>query len=115
MELEELATEYYKTDAAKNSPYYNKPRKFVADEQILRKTVNSAGIEEGCDIYLSTSSAGGGLQMMVFGVVKGMTAESAQRAALEARPMTSNPQIGETFPDHEDPISTCQFLSFVIR
>ena len=38
----------------------------------------------GADIYLSTSSAGGGLQMMVAGVVKTMTAESAQRAALGA-------------------------------
>ncbi len=38
----------------------------------------------GVDIYLSTSSAGGGLQMMVAGVVKNMTAESAQRAALGA-------------------------------
>lgn len=38
----------------------------------------------GVDIYLSTSSAGGGLQMMVAGVVKSMTAESAQRAALGA-------------------------------
>ncbi|MCS7254335.1 MAG: glutamate mutase L [Armatimonadetes bacterium] len=38
----------------------------------------------GCDIYVSTSSAGGGLQMMVTGVVKTMTAESAQRAALGA-------------------------------
>ena len=36
------------------------------------------------DLYLSTSSAGGGLQMLVAGVVKGMTAESAQRAALGA-------------------------------
>jgi uncharacterized protein (TIGR01319 family) len=39
---------------------------------------------EGVDLYVSTSSAGGGLQMMVFGVVKTMTAESAQRAALGA-------------------------------
>tara|TARA_Y100001935_G_C17297130_1_gene506784 strand:+ start:577 stop:2418 length:1842 start_codon:yes stop_codon:yes gene_type:complete len=38
----------------------------------------------GIDIYISTSSAGGGLQMMVAGVVKSMTAESAQRAALGA-------------------------------
>jgi len=38
----------------------------------------------GCDIYISTSSAGGGLQMMVTGVVKSMTAESAERAALGA-------------------------------
>ena len=40
--------------------------------------------EKGVDIYISTSSAGGGLQMMVGGVVKGMTGESAQRAALGA-------------------------------
>ena len=39
---------------------------------------------EGCDIYISTSSAGGGLQMMVAGVVREMTAESAKRAALGA-------------------------------
>jgi uncharacterized protein (TIGR01319 family) len=38
----------------------------------------------GCDIYVSTSSAGGGLQMMVAGVVREMTAESAKRAALGA-------------------------------
>ena len=40
--------------------------------------------DEGCDIYISTSSAGGGLQMMVAGVVRSMTAESAERAALGA-------------------------------
>ncbi|MFA6146294.1 MAG: glutamate mutase L [Patescibacteria group bacterium] len=40
--------------------------------------------KEGVDIYVSTSSAGGGLQMMVAGVVKNMTAESAARAALGA-------------------------------
>lgn len=38
----------------------------------------------GTDVYISTSSAGGGLQMMVAGVVKSMTAESAERAALGA-------------------------------
>ena len=38
----------------------------------------------GVDIFISTSSAGGGLQMMVGGVVKSMTGESAQRAALGA-------------------------------
>ncbi len=38
----------------------------------------------GIDLYLSTSSAGGGLQMMVAGIVREMTAESAQRAALGA-------------------------------
>ncbi|MBQ7525601.1 MAG: glutamate mutase L [Abditibacteriota bacterium] len=40
--------------------------------------------DEGTDIYLSTSSAGGGLQMTVCGVVGAMSAESAQRAALGA-------------------------------
>lgn len=38
----------------------------------------------GVDLYISTSSAGGGLQMMVTGVVQNMTGESAQRAALGA-------------------------------
>ena len=38
----------------------------------------------GADLYVSTSSAGGGLQMVVAGVVKTMTAESAARAALGA-------------------------------
>jgi uncharacterized protein (TIGR01319 family) len=40
--------------------------------------------DEGVDLYVSTSSAGGGLQMLVAGVVKSMTAESAARAALGA-------------------------------
>ena len=40
--------------------------------------------KNGVDIYISTSSAGGGLQMMVGGVVKSMTGESAERAALGA-------------------------------
>lgn len=39
---------------------------------------------KGVDFYVSTSSAGGGLQMMVAGVVLTMTAESAARAALGA-------------------------------
>ena len=47
-----------------------------------RKDENSTKI--GTDIYISTSSAGGGLQMMVAGVVRSMTAESAERAALGA-------------------------------
>src|SRR5262245_3873160 len=39
---------------------------------------------QGVDLYVSTSSAGGGLQMMVSGLVLQMTGESAQRAALGA-------------------------------
>ena len=42
------------------------------------------GDKEGADTYISTSSAGGGLQMMVAGVVLTMTGESAARAALGA-------------------------------
>jgi uncharacterized protein (TIGR01319 family) len=38
----------------------------------------------GVDLYCTTSSAGGGLQMMVGGLIKSMTAESANRAALGA-------------------------------
>lgn len=38
----------------------------------------------GVDFYCTTSSAGGGLQMMVAGVIKSMTVESANRAALGA-------------------------------
>jgi uncharacterized protein (TIGR01319 family) len=46
----------------------------------LTKEDSSTGI----DLYLSTSSAGGGLQMIVGGVVREMTAQSAERAALGA-------------------------------
>ncbi|KPJ51757.1 methylaspartate mutase [candidate division TA06 bacterium DG_24] len=56
-------------------------RKFLDGEQIIRPRRSET---EGTDIYISTSSAGGGLQMMVAGVVKTMTAESAARAALGA-------------------------------
>ncbi|MEZ7891960.1 MAG: glutamate mutase L [Candidatus Wallbacteria bacterium] len=56
-------------------------RKLLDDnDQLIKPKRNN----EGVDIYISTSSAGGGLQMMVAGVVKAMTAESAQRAALGA-------------------------------
>jgi uncharacterized protein (TIGR01319 family) len=48
--------------------------------QIIRPARDGAG----CDIYISTSSAGGGLQMVVAGVVRQMSAASAQRAALGA-------------------------------
>jgi uncharacterized protein (TIGR01319 family) len=55
-------------------------RKILDGEKIITPQKGN----EGVDIYLSTSSAGGGLQMMVTGVVKSMTGESAQRAALGA-------------------------------
>jgi len=48
------------------------------------KFITPAEGNRGVDIYISTSSAGGGLQMLVAGAVKTMTGESAQRAALGA-------------------------------
>ncbi len=44
----------------------------------------STNPQEGIDLYLSTSSAGGGLQMLVTGIVRQMSTESAERAALGA-------------------------------
>jgi uncharacterized protein (TIGR01319 family) len=38
--------------------------------------------DSGVDLYVTTSSAGGGLQMMVFGLTKSITGESSERAAL---------------------------------
>jgi len=54
---------------------------FLDGEKLIKPRKNE---KEGVDIYVSTSSAGGGLQMLVAGVVKSMTAESAARAALGA-------------------------------
>ena len=53
-----------------------------ADGKVITPTPGRTG--RGVDLYLSTSSAGGGLQMTVAGVVKAMSAESAERAALGA-------------------------------
>ena len=55
-------------------------RKILNDQTIISPQNGEIGV----DIYISTSSAGGGLQMMVAGVVKSMTGESAERAALGA-------------------------------
>jgi len=55
-------------------------RKLLDDDNIITPQKGDVGV----DVYVSTSSAGGGLQMMVAGVVKSMTGESAERAALGA-------------------------------
>ncbi|MGE5580133.1 MAG: glutamate mutase L [Bacillota bacterium] len=54
----------------------------ILDESgtIRRPSCDGAGV----DVYVSTSSAGGGLQMMVAGLVLGISASSAHRAALGA-------------------------------
>ncbi len=54
----------------------------VLDGEVIIKPKKNE--KTGVDAYVSTSSAGGGLQMLVCGVVKSMTAESAARAALGA-------------------------------
>src|SRR5437773_6210199 len=60
-------------------------RKILDGERIITPNRAAQGDPKvGVDIYISTSSAGGGLQMMVAGVVQSMTAESAQRCALGA-------------------------------
>jgi uncharacterized protein (TIGR01319 family) len=66
-------------------------RKLIRDGLVWRKLKEGkedltgvTGEMDGADLYVSTSSAGGGLQMMVAGVVKEMSAESAERAALGA-------------------------------
>ena len=55
-------------------------KKILNDDEIMTPQTESGGV----DIFISTSSAGGGLQMMVAGVVKSMSGESAERAALGA-------------------------------
>ena len=58
-------------------------RRFIADDGTIIRRRGDAD-PDGCDLYISTSSAGGGLQMVVAGVVAQMTAASAKRAALGA-------------------------------
>ncbi|MCW5938986.1 MAG: glutamate mutase L [Fimbriimonadaceae bacterium] len=65
-------------------------RTLIKDDRVWRLQKNGSPTDtrskpdEASDLYVSTSSAGGGLQMMVAGVVKSMSAESAERAALGA-------------------------------
>lgn len=59
-------------------------RKILDGESHIMRCKDTGDEKVGVDMYLSTSSAGGGLQMTVAGVVKAMSAESAERAALGA-------------------------------
>ncbi len=55
----------------------------------------------GVDLYCTTSSAGGGLQMMVAGAMKSITAESANRAALGAGAMVMDViAVNDGRPEH---------------
>jgi uncharacterized protein (TIGR01319 family) len=55
-------------------------RRLLGEEGLIVPGVDTSG----ADLFLATSSAGGGLQMTVAGLIKTLTAESAQRAALGA-------------------------------
>ncbi len=83
-ELEEI------TETSVPDGYEKGRRKLLKGDQVWRlekegKTSDKRSVDnEASDMYVSTSSAGGGLQMMVAGVVKAMSAESAERAALGA-------------------------------
>ena len=58
--------------------------------------------KNGVDVYVSTSSAGGGLQMMVAGGVEKMTVESGIRSALGAGGIVSLAlAINDNRPDYE--------------
>lgn len=87
-ELEEVTEDL--SEAVKKEGFTSGRRKLIKDGKVWRlqkegkvTDIRSNDIEAS-DIYVSTSSAGGGLQMMVAGVVKAMSAESAERAALGA-------------------------------
>jgi uncharacterized protein (TIGR01319 family) len=84
-ELEEI------TETTVPSGFESGRRHLLRDGKVLRQLKEGirdgsgiTGTLDGSDLYVSTSSAGGGLQMMVAGVVKAMSAESAERAALGA-------------------------------
>lgn len=83
-ELEEI------TEQTVPEGYEKGRRKLLKDNKVHsltkedQKIADSVGPLDGSEYYVSTSSAGGGLQMMVAGVVKEMSAESAERAALGA-------------------------------
>ena len=83
-ELEEI------TEQTVPEGYEKGRRKLIKDNHVFsltkddKKIADSSGTLDGSEYYVSTSSAGGGLQMMVAGVVMAMSAESAERAALGA-------------------------------
>lgn len=72
---------------------------FLSDDGTIVKPCQG---DLGVDFYCTTSSAGGGLQMMVAGVIKTMTAESANRAALGAGAIVMDAiAVDDGRPDYE--------------
>ncbi len=80
-ELEELTGRTLLSSDGRVMSRYQISRDTDGNQELLENDLPNDG---GVDLYLSTSSAGGGLQMTVAGVVKAMSAESAERAALGA-------------------------------
>ena len=76
----------------------------------LRFIMPYLGGKTGIDVYVSTSSAGGGLQMLVAGVVKSITAESAQRAALGAGAIVMDVLAIDDGREVHEKINTLRFL-----
>jgi uncharacterized protein (TIGR01319 family) len=76
----------------------------------LRFIMPYLGAKTGIDVYVSTSSAGGGLQMLVAGVVKSITAESAQRAALGAGAIVMDVLAIDDGREVHEKINTLRFL-----
>jgi uncharacterized protein (TIGR01319 family) len=73
--------------------------KFLSEDGMIIKPRRG---DRGVDFYCTTSSAGGGLQMMVGGVIKNMTAESANRAALGAGAIVMDAiAVDDGRPDYE--------------
>lgn len=87
-ELEEVCAELPET--VQQLGFKKAKRNLIKEGKVWRRFKEGIELEprgnefDGSDLYVSTSSAGGGLQMMVAGVVKAMSAESAERAALGA-------------------------------
>lgn len=87
-ELEEVTEDL--PDSVKGQGFTSRRRTLIKDGTVWRLqkegqvTDRRQSSTDASDLYVSTSSAGGGLQMMVAGVVKAMSAESAERAALGA-------------------------------
>lgn len=80
------------------------------DSEELRFIVPRTEQSKGIDVYVSTSSAGGGLQMLVEGVTKSITAESAERAALGAGAIVMDVLSVDDERDTYEKINTLRFL-----
>ncbi|MBL7661580.1 glutamate mutase L [bacterium] len=66
--------------------------------------------DSGIDLYLSTSSAGGGLQMIVAGAVSNMSALSAEKAALGAGAIVMDTLAFDDGRDDKDRINQIRHL-----